>query len=168
MKTTTSPFQFSPFMAIMMTHLGLVKSVAVHLFPLPLTYASPLFCVYSLFHQPGQLSALDILSEAKLVNYFGKSPSVDQIKMSPVLIQKGTTKVSTIFFTLFTLCPVLHLISLPLLRLFALSCVFIILMTLLYSWPCMDLELYAMNDCITLLLCARCKCFGPLRIRMTG
>lgn len=43
--------------------------------------------------QPGQLSAMDLLSEAKLVNYFGTSKSVDDIKISPILIQKGTTKV---------------------------------------------------------------------------
>lgn len=44
--------------------------------------------------QSGSLSALDLLSVANFVNYFGKAPSVDNIEMYPILLEKGTTKVA--------------------------------------------------------------------------
>ncbi|KAL9655012.1 hypothetical protein ABK040_008796 [Willaertia magna] len=40
------------------------------------------------------LSVLDILSQCDLINYFGKSETVDQIQVKPILIQKGETKLS--------------------------------------------------------------------------
>ena len=50
-----------------------------------------MFCY---FLQKGNLSAVDILNVANLVNYFGKSEDVEQIEVSPVLIQKGDVKLA--------------------------------------------------------------------------
>ena len=43
---------------------------------------------------PDLLSAVDLLSVSNLVNYFGRQDEVDNIKVSPVLLQKGDTKVA--------------------------------------------------------------------------
>ncbi|CAH0482955.1 unnamed protein product [Peronospora belbahrii] len=40
------------------------------------------------------LAALDLLSAANLVNYFGKSEKVDAVEVSPVLLIKGATRVA--------------------------------------------------------------------------
>lgn len=40
------------------------------------------------------LSALDLLSVSNLINYFGRQDQVDNIQVSPVLLQKGETKVA--------------------------------------------------------------------------
>eukprot|EP00795_Rhopilema_esculentum_P016883 gene16883-8360_t len=42
----------------------------------------------------GSLSAIDLLSVCGLLNHFGKTPSVDEIEISPVLLQKGETKLA--------------------------------------------------------------------------
>ena len=45
---------------------------------------------------PGEshLSALDILSGANLINYFGKTEDIKDIEIAPVLLRKGVTKVA--------------------------------------------------------------------------
>ncbi len=43
---------------------------------------------------PELLSAVDLLSVANLVNYFGRQDEVDNVRVSPVLLQKGNTKVA--------------------------------------------------------------------------
>lgn len=43
---------------------------------------------------PELLSAVDLLSVSNLVNYFGRQDEVDNIKINPILIQKGDTKVA--------------------------------------------------------------------------
>ena len=40
------------------------------------------------------LSALDLLSVSNLINYFGRQDNVDDVNISPVLLQKGNTKVA--------------------------------------------------------------------------
>jgi len=40
------------------------------------------------------LSAMDILSGANLLNYFGQQDEVDSLLISPVLLQKGSTKIA--------------------------------------------------------------------------
>lgn len=40
------------------------------------------------------LCALDLLSASGLVNHFGHSTSVERIEISPVLLQKGSTKLA--------------------------------------------------------------------------
>ena len=40
------------------------------------------------------LAALDLLSVSNLVNYMGKQEKIDQVEISPVLLQKGTTRVA--------------------------------------------------------------------------
>lgn len=40
------------------------------------------------------LCALDLLSASGLVNHFGHSQSVERIEISPVLLQKGSTKLA--------------------------------------------------------------------------
>lgn len=52
----------------------------------------PVFVIHGNHDDPsgdGNLSAIDLLSTAGLVNYFGKSQSVDDITINPVLLQKG-------------------------------------------------------------------------------
>jgi double-strand break repair protein MRE11 len=44
--------------------------------------------------QDGNLCALDLLSVCGLVNYFGRPTSVDDITVSPILLQKGTAKLA--------------------------------------------------------------------------
>lgn len=57
----------------------------------------PVFMIHGNHDDPtgeGNLSAIDILSTAGLVNYFGKSREVDDITMMPVLLRKGNTNVA--------------------------------------------------------------------------
>ncbi|KAL3929211.1 MAG: hypothetical protein SGPRY_002051 [Prymnesium sp.] len=57
----------------------------------------PVFVIHGDHDDPGGeggLSALDILSSANLINYFGKSSSSQNVSLSPVLIQKGRTKLA--------------------------------------------------------------------------
>ena len=44
--------------------------------------------------QTSNLSAMDILSVANLVNYFGKALNVEAIEVSPLLLQKGTSRLA--------------------------------------------------------------------------
>jgi len=44
--------------------------------------------------QDGELSAIDILSVAGLLNHFGKQTNLDKISLSPVLLRKGTTQLA--------------------------------------------------------------------------
>jgi hypothetical protein len=72
---------------------------------IPLVYASQLCDLYFLLPtrnnerphrmQDGNLCALDLLSVTNLLNHFGRSESIDDIEISPVLLQKGTTKLGT-------------------------------------------------------------------------
>ena len=43
---------------------------------------------------PGNISVLDILSEAGMINYFGKSNRVDKIEVEPLVLQKGSNKLA--------------------------------------------------------------------------
>jgi double-strand break repair protein MRE11 len=57
----------------------------------------PFFAVHGNHDDPaghGALSSLDLLSAINFVNYFGKTPSVDDISIYPILLQKGTTRVA--------------------------------------------------------------------------
>ena len=47
-----------------------------------------------MFEQDGTLSAMDILSVNGLVNYFGRVYNVEDIEVSPILLQKGKTKLA--------------------------------------------------------------------------
>ncbi|OLY78326.1 Double-strand break repair protein MRE11 [Smittium mucronatum] len=42
----------------------------------------------------GSLSAIDILSDSGLVNYFGKSKNIDRITLDPILLKKHNTRVA--------------------------------------------------------------------------
>eukprot|EP00057_Strongylocentrotus_purpuratus_P023252 XP_011677726.1 PREDICTED: double-strand break repair protein MRE11A [Strongylocentrotus purpuratus] len=58
----------------------------------------PVFSIHGNHDDPaglGNLCALDMLSVSGLVNYFGKSTSLESVEISPILIQKGTTKLAT-------------------------------------------------------------------------
>lgn len=46
------------------------------------------------FLQAEGLCALDLLSASGLVNHFGHSHSVERIEISPILMQKGNTKLA--------------------------------------------------------------------------
>ncbi|KAJ3190528.1 Double-strand break repair protein mre11a, partial [Irineochytrium annulatum] len=56
----------------------------------------PVFSIHGNHDDPsgdGDLCALDLLSVTGLVNYFGRQLEVDDIKISPILLQKGDVKV---------------------------------------------------------------------------
>jgi double-strand break repair protein MRE11 len=57
----------------------------------------PVFSIHGNHDDPsgdGHLCALDLLSVAGLVNYFGKSREIEQINVSPILIVKDETKLA--------------------------------------------------------------------------
>ncbi|KAA8893221.1 Mre11 DNA-binding presumed domain-containing protein [Sphaerosporella brunnea] len=59
--------------------------------------AIPVFSIHGNHDDPsgeGRFCALDILSIAGLVNYYGRTPQNDNIVISPVLLQKGSTKLA--------------------------------------------------------------------------
>ncbi|XP_077197594.1 double-strand break repair protein MRE11 [Paroedura picta] len=62
-----------------------------------LNVSIPVFSIHGNHDDPtgaDALCALDILSCAGLVNHFGRSPSVEKIDVSPVLLQKGSSKIA--------------------------------------------------------------------------
>lgn len=44
--------------------------------------------------QEGNLCALNLLSVANLVNYFGKPDDIENISISPILLRKGSTQLA--------------------------------------------------------------------------
>lgn len=59
--------------------------------------AMPVFIIHGNHDDPsgeGNLSSLDILSTAGLVNYFGKTANVDDISMMPILLRKGSARLA--------------------------------------------------------------------------
>jgi double-strand break repair protein MRE11 len=61
----------------------------------------PVFCIHGNHDDPapsgsglGSYSVLDLLHSCSLVNYFGKSNTVDSIENNPILLQKGKSKVA--------------------------------------------------------------------------
>lgn len=62
-----------------------------------LNVSTPLFSIHGNHDDPtgqGNLCSLDLLSAAGLVNYFGKTNSVEKAELSPILIGKGTTRLA--------------------------------------------------------------------------
>ncbi|XP_015265776.1 PREDICTED: double-strand break repair protein MRE11A [Gekko japonicus] len=62
-----------------------------------LNVSIPVFSIHGNHDDPtgaDALCALDILSCAGLLNHFGRSPSVEKIDVSPVLLQKGNSKIA--------------------------------------------------------------------------
>lgn len=62
-----------------------------------LNVATPVFSVHGNHDDPtgqGNLCALDLLHTAGFVNYFGKTTSLEKIDLSPLLLQKGNTKLA--------------------------------------------------------------------------
>ena len=60
----------------------------------------PIFMIHGNHDDPTReghteaLSAIDILAEAGLVNYFGRADKADDIRIRPVLIEKGSVKLA--------------------------------------------------------------------------
>mmetsp|Transcript_10456 Transcript_10456/g.21453 ORF Transcript_10456/g.21453 Transcript_10456/m.21453 type:complete len:890 (-) Transcript_10456:291-2960(-) len=60
----------------------------------------PVFAIHGNHDDPTRdggtemLSAIDLLAVSNLLNYFGRHDQVDNVQVSPVLLQKGTTKVA--------------------------------------------------------------------------
>lgn len=59
----------------------------------------PIFSIHGNHDDPTRdgnelLAALDLLSVSSLVNYFGRQLAVDKVEISPILLQKGDTKIA--------------------------------------------------------------------------
>ena len=60
----------------------------------------PIFTIHGNHDDPTRdgaselLSAIDLLSVSNLVNYFGRQDAVDDVRVSPILLQKGMTRVA--------------------------------------------------------------------------
>jgi double-strand break repair protein MRE11 len=60
----------------------------------------PIFTIHGNHDDPTRdggsdlLSAVDLLAISNLVNYFGRQDEVDNVRVSPVLLQKGDTRVA--------------------------------------------------------------------------
>lgn len=57
--------------------------------------ALPVFAIHGNHDDPtgeGNLSSIDLLATAGLLNYFGKTTTVDDITLTPILLRKGKTK----------------------------------------------------------------------------
>ncbi|KAL8780857.1 MAG: hypothetical protein Q9213_006269 [Squamulea squamosa] len=57
----------------------------------------PVFSIHGNHDDPsgeGHFAALDLLQVSGLVNYFGRTPESDNIRIKPVLLQKGNTKLA--------------------------------------------------------------------------
>ncbi|KAK7112168.1 double-strand break repair protein MRE11-like [Littorina saxatilis] len=57
----------------------------------------PVFSIHGNHDDPtgvGNLCSLDLIHSAGLINYFGKTTSLEKIRVSPLLMQKGTTKLA--------------------------------------------------------------------------
>ena len=60
----------------------------------------PIFTIHGNHDDPTRdgsselLSAIDLLSVSNLLNYFGRQDAVDNVRVNPILFQKGTTKVA--------------------------------------------------------------------------
>lgn len=60
----------------------------------------PIFSIHGNHDDPTReggtehLAALDLLAVSNLVNYFGRQDAVDKVEVSPILIEKGDTKIA--------------------------------------------------------------------------
>jgi double-strand break repair protein MRE11 len=57
----------------------------------------PVFSIHGNHDDPtgsGNLCSLDLIHSAGLINYFGKTTSLEKIRLSPLLMQKGSTKLA--------------------------------------------------------------------------
>ena len=66
----------------------------------PIPFVTPLLPIFTIHGNhddptgPGNISVLDILSEAGMINYFGKSNRDDKIEVEPLVLQKGGNKLA--------------------------------------------------------------------------
>jgi double-strand break repair protein MRE11 len=60
----------------------------------------PIFSIHGNHDDPTReggtemLAALDLLAVSNMVNYFGRQDAVDKVEVSPILIEKGDTKIA--------------------------------------------------------------------------
>ncbi|KAF8822838.1 Mre11 Dna-binding domain-containing protein [Cardiosporidium cionae] len=57
----------------------------------------PVFAIHGNHDYPGEealLSALDLLEASNLINYFGRVENLEDIRVTPILLQKGNTKLA--------------------------------------------------------------------------
>lgn len=93
MKTWIYRFLCSAYTVTTTTRLGWVSSL-MRKKKICSTSKDVSECASFFFYQAEGLCALDLLSASGLVNHFGHSHSVERIEISPILLQKGSTKLA--------------------------------------------------------------------------
>lgn len=62
--------------------------------PIPINNNKAKIVCFHLILGYGRVATLDILSASGLINYFGKWTDLTQIQISPILLQKGTSRLA--------------------------------------------------------------------------
>lgn len=98
-------FTWAPYGTSLTNYLSLLSSIYARLSSYLLTTLSkkvdlPIFTIHGNHDDPTRdgsselLSPIDLLSVSNLLNYFGRQDAVDNVQISPILLQKGGTKVA--------------------------------------------------------------------------
>ncbi len=90
------PIQFE-FLSDQSTNFGHTPLPVVNYEDPNLNVGIPVFSIHGNHDDPagqGNLCSLDLISAAGLINYFGKYTSLEKIEISPLLLQKGDTKLA--------------------------------------------------------------------------
>ena len=88
------------FMQLLINPAEVLKKRQVNFLNASLCVCLPIFSIHGNHDDPSRegvgepLSAMDILSEANMVNYFGTAVEVDRVEVTPVLMRKGGTHIA--------------------------------------------------------------------------
>ena len=88
------------FMQLLTNPAEVLKKRQVNFLNPTLSVSLPIFSIHGNHDDPSRegvgepLSAMDILSEANMVNYFGTAVEVDRVEVTPVLLRKGGTHIA--------------------------------------------------------------------------